>query len=417
VIDGRVQMSNFPSRRFAWIAAAAAVLAGCAGAPGVGANAHGAHKVAEAKPGSDPHMARAVPGRRGELASVSCARPDACVAVGDSLGSKPGQFHPLAEAWNGTTWRVLTTAALPAGVFGSLGDVSCPAIARCLAVGSTGGRGDAAIAEAWNGTRWRLLRLRYPHGAVASVLSGVSCVRHGCLLVGSYQRRLPGQPLPLAFQFRGSRALLLRPGVPAGRKHAELSGVSCAAASACMAVGDYLYPAGHNAPPGLAFAEAWDGTSWRLIKVPTPDRAPDSELGRVSCVSATRCLATGSFGFLTAVSTRPLIEAWQAGRWRVVSITGRQQNRFFPFGAACRSAISCIAVGATVTAGTDRPGAEIWNGRTLRLLPVPQPAEGSLVGISCPKPRRCVAVGSTRRGALAELWDGRTWRVMRGAAG
>src|SRR5215471_818551 len=216
-------MSNFPSRRFAWIAAAAAVLAGCAGAPGVGANAHGAHKVAEAKPGSDPHMARAVLGRRGELASVSCARPDACVAVGDSLGSKPGQFHPLAEAWNGTTWRVLTTAALPAGVFGSLGskpgqfhplaeawngttwrvlttaalpagvfgslgDVSCPAIARCLAVGGSDDRRSTALAEEWNGTRWRVLRLRYPRGAVASVLSGVSCVRHGCLLVGSYQR-------------------------------------------------------------------------------------------------------------------------------------------------------------------------------------------------------------------------------------
>jgi len=413
-MDERVQMSNFPSRRFAWIAAAAAVLAGCAGAPGVGANAHGAHKVAEGKQGSDAHTARAVPGRGAELASVSCARPDACVAVGGSLGSKPGQFHPLAEVWNGTTWRVLTTAALPAGVFGSLGDVSCPAIARCLAVGSTGGRGDAAIAEAWNGTRWRLLRLRYPRGAVASVLSGVSCVRHSCLLVGSYQRRLPGQPLPLAFQFRGGRVLLLRPGVPAGRKHAELSGVSCAAASACMAVGHYLYPAGHNAPPGLAFADAWDGTRWRLIKVPTPDRAPDSELGRVWCVSATRCLATGSFDFLTAVSGRPLIEAWQPDRWRPVSITGSRLNRLFPAGVACRSASSCILVGDMVKAGADHPGAEIWNGRALRLLPVPQVSEGSLAGISCPSPRRCVAVGSARRGQLAELWNGKTWRVLPG---
>jgi hypothetical protein len=254
--------------------------------------------------------------------------------------------------------------------------------------------------------------LGYPRGAVASGLSGVSCVRHGCLLVGAYQRRLPGQPLPLAFQLRGSRVLLLRPGVPAGRKHAELSGVSCAAASACMAVGDYRYPAGHNAPPGLALAEAWDGTSWRLIKVPTPNRAPDSELRRVWCVSATRCLAIGSFDFLTAVSTRPLTETWQADHWRLISITGPTLNRLFPADVACRSASNCILVGATVTAGADRAGAEIWNGRTLRLLPVPQPPESHLAGISCPSPRRCIAVGTARRGQLAELWNGTTWRVL-----
>src|SRR5215467_1601675 len=107
--------------------------------------------------------------------------------------------------------------------------------------------------------------------------------------------------------------------------------------------------------------------------------------------------------FLTSVSTRPLIEARQADRWRLVSIIGSRLNRLFHADLACRSANTCILVGATVTAGADRPGAEIWNGRTLRLLPAPQPPESNLAGISCPSPRRCIAVGTARRGQLAEL--------------
>ncbi len=407
-------MPHFPSRMIVLIAAAAAVVVtGCASPPGRGAHAQVAGPAAAVRAGSPERAARAVPGRRGELDGVSCARPAACVAVGLILGRRPGHFRPLAEAWNGTTWRVLNTASLPAGVFGGLGDVSCPAVTRCVAVGGvSAGRGQTGIAEAWNGAGWRLLRLRYPPGTAASYLTGVSCLRRTCLLVGAYQRRLPGQPLPLAMQLRGGRVRLLRPGLPAGRMHAGLDGISCAAASACMAVGAYPYPFGHNAPPGLAFAEAWDGTGWRVINVPTPDRAPDSELGRVSCPAATRCLATGSFGFLTAVSTRPLTEAWQAGRWRPVPITGPGLKGFFPSGVSCGSAGSCLAVGAITAAQADRPGAELWNGRTLRALPVPRPARGNLNAISCPEPSRCVAVGVARRGTLAELWNGRTWRLL-----
>jgi len=134
---------------------------------------------------------------------------------------------------------VLKTAA-PAGAFGSLGDVSCPAVTRCLAVGTvSAGRGQTGIAEAWDGARWRLLRLRYPARTAASYLTGVSCLRRTCLLVGAYRRRLPGPQLPLAMQLRGGPMRLLRPALPPGRSHAGLDGVSCAVASACMTVGAY----------------------------------------------------------------------------------------------------------------------------------------------------------------------------------
>ena len=126
-------------------------------------------------------------------------------------------------------------------------------------------------------------------------------------------------------------------------------------------------------------------------------------------------MATGSFDFLTAVSTRPLTEAWQAGRWRAVAITGQRLKGFFPSGVSCWSASRCVAVGGTL-GRTERPGAELWNGRALRAMPVPRPSRGNLNGISCPAPSRCVAVGVARRGTLAELWNGKTWQVLPASA-
>lgn len=404
-------LSIFPERKSLWIVAAAAMAGGCASPPGHSLHAPAAQPAADVRPASPQHSARAAPSHPGELHAASCARPAACVAVGLSLGRKPGHFRPFAEAWNGKTWRALKTPALPRQVFGGLDDVSCSGVSRCLAVGAVSmGRTETGIAEVRNGAGWRLLRIRYPRGTAYSYLTGASCLRR--MLVGLYQRRLPGRPLPLAMQLRGDRLRLLQPRVPRGRKHAELAGVSCASASACMAVGDYVYPLGDNAPPGLAFAEAWDGTRWLVLDVPTPDGAPASELGRVSCASATRCMATGSFDFLTAVSTHPLTEVWEAGRWRALKITGVRLKGFFPFGDSCGSASSCIAVGSTIAARTDRPGAELWNGRALRELPVPRPASGGLNGVSCATPRRCIAVGDTRRAILAELWNGKNWQVL-----
>lgn len=266
--------------------------------------------------------------------------------------------------------------------------------------------------RSWNGATWQLLRIRFPRGTVYSSLTGVSCRGRTCMLVGLYGSL--SQPRPLAMQLRGTRLRMLRPRLPRGRNSAELAGVSCASASACMAVGSYFTPSAVRGPHPHTLAAAWNGAGWRVIGTPTPDRAPDSELGFVSCATAARCLATGSFDFLTAASSSPLTEAWQAGRWHVLRISGPRIPGFL--GVSCGSASSCIAVGGTPLAGTERPAAERWDGRTLRPLPVPRPGSGNLNGVSCATPRSCIAVGSTILAGTeypaAERWNGKTWRVL-----
>jgi hypothetical protein len=76
------------------------------------------------------------------LNGVSCSGPSFCLAVGfvSAGGSEGGTFHPLAEAWNGSTWAVVSP---PASANNSgFKAVSCKAVNRCVAVGVYQNRSD-----------------------------------------------------------------------------------------------------------------------------------------------------------------------------------------------------------------------------------------------------------------------------------
>ena len=56
----------------------------------------------------------------------------------------------IAEHWNGTSWRIVTTPNPPGATFSSLNGVSCPRPNVCFAVGSSD---SGPLVELWNGTR------------------------------------------------------------------------------------------------------------------------------------------------------------------------------------------------------------------------------------------------------------------------
>src|SRR5260370_569637 len=90
----------------------------------------------------------------------------ACVAAGLSA-TRTGKLVTLAEAWNGTSWRIQPTQD-PAGSHGSeLVAVSCRSPGACTAAGDyvTGANVDATLAERWNGTRWAI---QAPHNTPRS---------------------------------------------------------------------------------------------------------------------------------------------------------------------------------------------------------------------------------------------------------
>ena len=161
-------------------------------------------------------------------------------------------------------WRVRQTPnqTVPNGVL--LSD-SCASARACIAVGDwAGGTGPfAALAEAWNGSSWRLLATPTPAGASFAQLDSVTCsAANACTAVGSYAKSF-GRDLPLAERWNGTRWEIQATPAPAGAAPAHLFGVSCPAANACTTVGSYVL----LGPRDIPFAEAWTGTRWKILPV------------------------------------------------------------------------------------------------------------------------------------------------------
>jgi hypothetical protein len=160
-----VVLFRYPGRRQArWpgaviLVAAAALLAAQMAAPGAPARA----AVAVAT-GATWSVQRTPNARvaNGSFAAGSCAGPAWCVAVGSTKDSSG--TSPLAEAWNGTSWRVTAVPAPPGGTYSALDAVSCTAPTACTAVGRYTSNQNIrlTLAERWNGTAWSVQRTPNP---------------------------------------------------------------------------------------------------------------------------------------------------------------------------------------------------------------------------------------------------------------
>jgi hypothetical protein len=202
----------------------------------------------------------------------------------------------------------------------------------------------------------------------------------------------------------------------------ELFGVSCLSATNCVGVG-----VNQNAFDGAGgpLAEFWNGTAWHTVAVKLPAGATTGSLGGVSCLSASDCIAVGSFG-KGPVELFALAETWNGRTWKPAALPAPAGVDTGLDGITCRSAASCVAVG-TYTANppsgaAGMPVADAWNGHKWTESRPPVPA-GTLVsaldGVSCPSASRCMASGDydTLGGgsALLESWNGRSWTRLNAA--
>ena len=153
-----------------------------------------------------------------QLNAVSCATPNACTAVGFSEGVG------LAESWNGSIWQIQPT---PADGPGSFGDVSCPSVSACTAVGDT-------FAERWNGAVWQLQTVPVPTPSTALV--AVSCpTTLNCTAVGTSFSSTSQMYSTLAEFWNGS--IWQVQSTPNAAGSSLFSGVSCIPSGECTAVG------------------------------------------------------------------------------------------------------------------------------------------------------------------------------------
>jgi len=345
------------------------------------------------------------------LAGVACETATSCVAVGSYVNSS-GVEVTLAEAWNGTSWSIQPTPNPAGATTSALSGVGCSTIIACTAVGYyvNGSGVDLTLKERWNGADWTIQPSANPAGG--GVFSGVSCTAISCIGVGN-----GSQNAPLAEGWNGSTWVIQPTATPVAG--GVLSGVSCTAASACSAVGR----------SGTAtLAEAWNGTTWSIQ--PTPNPAPldtvqlSSLLSGVSCAGATGCTAVGYWIGWKCNNGKPfcnclelpycthrratLVEAWDGATWAIQPSPSPGYAGLL--GVSCVSASVCTAVGTYSGLVIGEALAEQWNGSTWTYQYPPTPSTGAtLTGVSCTAGAACTAVGRTNASGgttLVERYSG-----------
>ena len=302
----------------------------------------------------------------------------------------------------GGRWRVQPTPN-PAMRNGMLYAASCAGPAACTAVGGYENifGSELTMAQRWAGAGWLIQASPNPRGAIYSLLSGVSCASAAaCTAVGYYFNRAGTRILPLAERWNGTRwAIQPTPGL-AGYQNNGLFAVSCPSPRACTAAGAAFTGAGRL----VTLAERWDGVRWAIQ--PAPGLADGGgPLTAVSCPSPRACTAVGDS--VTSTGTQvTLAERWNGSRWAIQPVPNPAGSL-----AAGLSAVSCPSPHACTAAGLFAPGTappgvtgvlvENWNGTRWRIRPAPSPppppgvhSGSNLSAVSCTSPRACTAVGS-----------------------
>jgi hypothetical protein len=124
-----------------------------------------------------------------------------------------------------------------------------------------------------------------------------------------------------------------------------------------------------------SLAQRWNGTRWTIQATPSPAGAFSSELLAVSCAAPRACTAVGSFN-QTPTRVTSLAETWNGTRWQIQPVPSpADATASYLYAVSCTSPHACTATGFyNVRSGEELALAERWNGRTWRIQATPAPA-------------------------------------------
>ncbi len=388
----------------------------CVAVGGYGDSAGEGLTMAEAWDGSNWRV-EATPNPAGDtgagLAGVSCTSVASCTAVGDYDDSGGGS-QVLAERWNGQSWSIQPTPDPATASHAGLASVSCTAV-NCIAVGTSGSSplAPTALSEVWDGARWTIEPAPGPAGSTGSSLLGVSCAAGACTAVGSFEHGTNSVGVPLVEHWSGTGWSSAASASPPSASISRIAALACAPNGACTAVGTAETGAGATAP----LVESWSGSAQAGATIEAaqdPAGSPNAELSSVSCTFGGQCVAVGFYYDPQSRADHPLVEMSGGGLWHIVALP---QVPDPSAGAELRS-VSCTSASACTAVGQSggRPLAMAWNGAAWLIEAPPTPAgasSGSLAGVSCTSAASCTAVGDyvvTGGGrTLAERWTGSGW--------
>lgn len=243
-----------------------------------------------------------------------------------------------------------------------------------------------------------------------SALSGVSCsAATSCVAVGYYISAARNrQPLAVSDTAGKLVASVLPQPKDAGRNPlAELQAVSCARSAACVALGSYANAAGER----FGVIDTDSKGRWSTSKMLLPSGArvanPSPQVAAVACKLGNYCLAVGRYvDWLGEPEGLALRE--QAGRWSASMLPGTLDTGVVMRSVSCVSDTSCAAVGQYQVTGGQVGYLLSVSGSTLSGSVTPAPVNASttpdetLGFIACPWVATCVASGTYEPPGSAE---------------
>jgi hypothetical protein len=147
---------------------------------------------------------------------------------------------------------------------------------------------------------------------------------------------------------------------PGGGRHPFVGGISCTAATACTAVGDFVNGSNKVVP----LAERWNGTGWTVQPAAVPSGSI-SEFSSVSCGTTQFNTGCDAVGFVTKKGVSlPMAENWNGSSWAVKPTQSPDPNvtRSTMSGVSCSSLITCMGVGFYDTStGVEAPVGELYS--------------------------------------------------------
>ena len=283
---------------------------------------------------------------------TSCANSFSCWAVGvtiDNINSN-STFAPLVEHWDGTSWSLAPSPAIPATNGGGLFSVTCENGSDCWAVGAVlGVAGDGSptgsLTEHWDGTSWSIVPSPTPVGDDGVLLQSVGCATTSdCWAVG-FGTDHNGENLNSVTDHWNGTTWSLVPSAATGQLYDQLDNVHCVSGSDCWAVGNAgpvqqnpnFLPIFPGAVGDQGLIEHWDGSAWSLVPSPSEPSPDGGYLNGLTCVDATDCWASGATTGTTGMASGVLMEHWDGSAWLSVSTAAPDST-----GGSILSSISCI---------------------------------------------------------------------------
>jgi hypothetical protein len=297
-------------------------------------------------------IATVQPDVAGPLTSVSAVAANDVWAVGKTTTTF-GLAAPLVEHFDGTSWRVVTSAPLPSGDTAATNGVLALASNDVWIVGAefhqtSSGIVNTPLIEHFDGASW-------------SVVSSPS------------------------------------------KNGGTLQAISATSPSDVWAAGTVGGFSSHN------LIEHFDGTSWSVVPSPTVSPAPSHDiLFAVSADAANDAWAVGTAGRGDNLADEVL--HWDGTAWKVTTAAAGMTIS----GIKALSPTNVWAVGTRLDLATHSMVASIehFDGTAWTIVTSPAPANSSLKGIAAASANDIWAVGQVGQSTFAEHFDGTTWTIV-----